>query len=283
MQSVGVRHLYFQFAQIQAEAATGRLPRPLERLRRTVDTYFENHVHDYPPSRLDPLIPHIQRLRPGYSSLLDIGCGTGNTMQTMAERLGIESPVGVESSRSLVKLAAERTGYRVIYGSVLEDNFPDVVSGRYDIVVLSSVLHHLVGRTRRTSFRMVRTALQNARRVLAPGGLLVVHEPVMTPSISMSLLFYTKLVIGGITHGRVGIGSYWANIGAPLVSYLTPKQLEKMVGEAEYYSLEKTPLPKVPTMTGMSRYDAAYIVQNHSQNGSGPTLSPSTGESKERG
>lgn len=237
---------------------------------RTVDTYFENHVHDYPPAWLEPLIPHIQRLRPGYKSLLDIGCGTGNAMQKMAELLGVEAPVGVETSHNLIRIATERTGFQVIHASVLDDGFPEAISGRYDIVVLSAVLHHLVGKTRGRSFRMARAGLVNARKVLTPGGLLVIHEPVMTPSISMSLLFYTKLVLGGITGRRIGIRSYWANIGAPLVSYLTPKQLEKMVGANEYSSFTKTPLPKVPEMVGMTRYEAVLMVQNHSANGSGP-------------
>jgi hypothetical protein len=162
-------------------------------------------------------------------------------MVALAERLGVGNPVGVESAEALVQTATERTGCKVIR---------------------SSVFHHLVGNTRRTSKKNVRLALKNAGSVVAPGGLLVIHEPVFRPAISLGMLFYTKLPISKLVKGRVPIGSYWANVGAPVVSFLTPGELERMVSPYHYLDLVKTALPKMAHAGGIfGRYDASVITQ----------------------
>ena len=177
-----------------------------------LDDYFEHHTHDYPPERMDRFQPEILRLKSSPRSLLDIGCGTGNTMVALAQRLGVDKPVGVESASALVKTATERTGCRVIRSSVLDPAFSAAVDQKFDVVLLSSVLHHLVGNTRRTSRKNISVALKNARSVVAPGGLLVIHEPVFRPAISLGILFYTKLLISRIVKGRVHTGQTWAHL-----------------------------------------------------------------------
>ena len=232
-----------------------------------MDSYYETHVHDFAPKRLTTLVPEILSRCDAPSSLADVGCGTGNTMVAFADQLGIDSPVGIDSSENLVRIAAERTGHEVINASVLDTEFAEKIERKFDVVTLSAVLHHVVGRTRRTSISNAALAVENAKAIVAPGGVLVIHEPLFRPSASLSVLFYAKLLIGSIAGGRrVPVGTYWANIGAPLVSYLTPGQLRTLTQPYDYFMLEKTAMPTIAKFGGIfARYDSSVIIKVRQQ------------------
>lgn len=226
-----------------------------------MDSYYATHVHDYSPARIEPVIPEIRRLALSCNSLLDIGCGTGNVMQRLSESLGIACPVGVESSANLVRVAAERTGFPIIQASVLDADFAERVGRKFDIVLMASVLHHLVGWTRRGSFRHIDTALNNAAQVVAPGGLLVISEPLFTPGYISGAAFYVKLLMSKIVNRRILIGGNWINVGPPVVSYLTPKQMRSLVARPDFYCENRIEVPRSLRLAGMKRYDAALIIR----------------------
>jgi SAM-dependent methyltransferase len=100
-------------------------------------------------------------LPPG-APMLDAGCGSGRNMVELARR----GPVtGIELSDTSIDLAREREAGEVIAGSVLEMPFE---SGRFQLAVCLDVIEHLEDDL---------GALRELRRVVAPGGSLLVTVP----------------------------------------------------------------------------------------------------------
>lgn len=100
--------------------------------------------------------------------LLDIGTGTGQLLEVVAER--VDQGLGVDASKSMLALARARLakpglGHCTVrqadmYGLALPDS-------SFDVAVLQMVLHHAED---------PRLAVAEAIRVLKPGGLLVVVD-----------------------------------------------------------------------------------------------------------
>jgi SAM-dependent methyltransferase len=100
-------------------------------------------------------------LRPA-ARILDAGCGSGRNMVDLARR---GSVTGVELSETSVRLARERGVGDVVLGSVLEMPFTDA---SFDLAVCLDVIEHLEDDA---------AALRELRRVVAPGGWLLVTVP----------------------------------------------------------------------------------------------------------
>src|SRR5271163_4568894 len=99
---------------------------------------------------------------PNPARILDAGCGSGRNMVELA-RLG--TVTGIELSEASVALARERDVGEIVAGSVLEMPFAD---DSFDLAVSLDVIEHLEDDL---------TALRELRRVLAPGGALLVTVP----------------------------------------------------------------------------------------------------------
>lgn len=102
-----------------------------------------------------------RRARPG--RVLDVGCGRG-LLPAQLRALGREA-FGTELSEGAATHAREVLGLPVFVGPVEESPYEE---GSFAAVVFWHVLEHL---------RDPRAALRRARRLLAPGGLLVVAVP----------------------------------------------------------------------------------------------------------
>jgi SAM-dependent methyltransferase len=99
---------------------------------------------------------------PGGAPILDAGCGSGRNMVELARR----GPVtGIEVSDASVRLARERDVGEVVAGSVLDMPFAD---GQFQLAVCLDVIEHLEDDL---------AALRELRRVVAPGGSLLVTVP----------------------------------------------------------------------------------------------------------
>lgn len=94
--------------------------------------------------------------------ILDAGCGSGRNMVDLA-RLG--QVTGVELSPTSVRVARARGVGEVIEGSILQTAFP---ADSFDLGVCLDVIEHLADDL---------AALRELRRVVAPGGFLVVTVP----------------------------------------------------------------------------------------------------------
>jgi SAM-dependent methyltransferase len=94
--------------------------------------------------------------------ILDAGCGSGRNMVELASRGAV---TGVELSETSVSLARDRGVGEVIEGSVLEMPFD---ADSFDLAVSLDVIEHLQDDL---------GALRELRRVVAPGGSLLVTVP----------------------------------------------------------------------------------------------------------
>jgi SAM-dependent methyltransferase len=109
---------------------------------------------------LERVIDDLKLPRP--ARILDAGCGSGRNMVELARRGTV---TGLELSPTSVSLARERNVGEVIEGSVLEMPFD---SESFDLAASLDVIEHLgddLG------------ALRELRRVVAPGGSLLVTVP----------------------------------------------------------------------------------------------------------
>jgi SAM-dependent methyltransferase len=99
---------------------------------------------------------------PARARILDAGCGSGRNMVELARR---GSVTGIELSETSVRVARERHVGEVISGSVLQMPFAE---NSFDLAVCLDVIEHLEDDL---------AALRELRRVVAPGGSLLVTVP----------------------------------------------------------------------------------------------------------
>ncbi len=124
--------------------------------------------------------------------VLDLGCGIGNILIALAERIDFSHPpIGVDVSPDLIRI-----GEREIAQAGLRDRIQLQVApatrlpfedGSFDVVVTSHVLKHLDDEALLTSFREV-------VRVLRPGGRFLLWE--FEKSARSALLFWSARVSG---------------------------------------------------------------------------------------
>ena len=130
-----------------------------ERFRGSIDE-IKRRLHPY----LDRVRAHLPAL-PG-RPLLDVGCGRGEWLELLAE-CGLDS-YGVDLNGHAVAFCAER-GLRVHCADVLE-HLRVLPEGALGAVTAFHLIEHL-------PLDSLRTFLEEARRTLVPGGLLMLESP----------------------------------------------------------------------------------------------------------
>jgi SAM-dependent methyltransferase len=129
-----------------------------------------------------------RRLAPGGGEILDVGCGTGWWLAELAAG-GVDATRlrGVEALADRVAAARGRVpGATIELGDARALPLPD---GAVSAVTLLTVLSSLADSTD------VACALREARRVVAPGGIVVVWEPrIATPGNRATLLVRRRQV-----------------------------------------------------------------------------------------
>jgi SAM-dependent methyltransferase len=105
----------------------------------------------------------VAQLRlPARARILDAGCGSGRNMVELAHHGTV---TGIELSATSVSLARARNAGEVIEGSVLQMPF---AAGSFELAASLDVIEHLEDDL---------SALRELRRVVAPGGALLVTVP----------------------------------------------------------------------------------------------------------
>jgi SAM-dependent methyltransferase len=211
-------------------------PTEVARDEETV-AYFDEHTPEYGTSRLEPAARFIREHGGAGASLVDVGCGVGNTLEYLVKAGRLESAAGLDVSARCLEQTRERVDAETFHGSVLDRALVDSIGPRFDFAVVAAVLHHLIADSRRDSRKHAELAVANSKRLLKPGGHLIVHEPVYSPYSAMTALFYVKKTVTRMTDRRVGLFGYWNNIGAPVVSYYTESVLEEMMLAGEPASI----------------------------------------------
>ena len=142
---------------------TSRLDNPIlvqweyaseERLR-TRNAIFRDLLDGANPEQM--ILEAVAEVSP--RRVLDVGCGTGEVGQRIADELGIEV-VAVDTSPRMVDLARER-GLDARLADVQELPFAD---GEFDCTIAAWLIYHVADRDR---------AIRELARVLRPGGRLV--------------------------------------------------------------------------------------------------------------
>ena len=229
------------------------------------EAYFDACVPEYSVERLADTARFISEHSNSDASLIDVGSGTGNTLVYLSETCGITDLAAIDVSSECLRVLEKRLDSQVHHGSILDREFVQSIESKFDFAVIAAVLHHLIGRSRGQSRQYAELAVANAKRLLKPGGYLIIHEPVFSPPISMSGVFYLKKLVTRFTSGRVGIGGYWNNIGAPVVSYYNVDQVRRLASvgppsEVVHQHEEPETLSK-PLRPFMKRASFTLVVQ----------------------
>ncbi len=207
--------------------------------------YFDEHLIDYGVGRLEHAAELMRRLGSEDASVVDLGCGTGNTLAYVRERTGIDDLMGIDVSPRCLEKVRERVGCETELGSILDRDLAAKHADRFEFAIVAAVLHHMIGRTRRQSRRLAATAVENAMTMLRPGGYLIVLEESFRPNLAIDVLFYVKKAVSRLTSDRVKLfGSWNNNIGPPVVAYLTHDRLYEIMraqGRAELVDTDIEP------------------------------------------
>jgi 2-polyprenyl-3-methyl-5-hydroxy-6-metoxy-1,4-benzoquinol methylase len=208
--------------------------------------YFDHCAPEYAARRLRRAVQLVNEHKTSNATLIDIGCGAGNVLAHLARRTGLTNLVGIDVSPRCLALAGERIDADLHLASILDPATVRRFGGQFDFAIMAAVLHHLIGPTRRHSRRAAQVAVANAFHLVRPGGYLVIVEPTFAPSAPLAALFWTKKVTSTFISRRLPIGTYWNNIGSPVVSYYSHRQVLDMVRlqpAAKVVYVESVPQP----------------------------------------
>jgi SAM-dependent methyltransferase len=122
------------------------------------------------------MLAGILRGTPGPAVILDLGCGDGSALATAATRNPQHRFAGIDWSADALRQARARR-LTVVRGSV-DPRLP-VADGAADVVIMSELIEHLVDPD---------AAVAEARRVLRPGGSLLLSTPNLAAWYNRGLL-----------------------------------------------------------------------------------------------
>jgi 2-polyprenyl-3-methyl-5-hydroxy-6-metoxy-1,4-benzoquinol methylase len=146
---------------------------------------------------LDSLPRWLQERRPA-DAILEIGCGEGALVESLARAYPSARVVGIDITPAVGRLLPHLPDRVTFHQQTLERFAPDHEQ-TFDLVVLCDVLHHI-------PWEMHAGILRDARRVLKPGGHLALKdwEKSRTP---MHLMAYVsdRFITGdkGVRFGRI--------------------------------------------------------------------------------
>lgn len=142
-----------------------------EKYREKIGSYYGNYRSD-----ILPLLPkHVGKV-------LEIGCGTGNTLAYMKANGYCDWTCGVDLFPSAVEEAATKLD-RVYQGNVEQTDLP-IEPGSIDLILCLDVLEHLVNPQKVVAY---------LHTLLAPGGVIIASIPnVRHRSVVLPLVFGNK-------------------------------------------------------------------------------------------
>lgn len=112
--------------------------------------------------------------------IIDIGCSTGACASSIIDMQKNEY-VGIDIESQYIKAAASRSRHGTFYA--MDARKTSFLDGSFDLAMFIGVMHHM-------DDKLVTDCLNEVSRILKPGGLVIVAEPVFTPGrwLSTALL-----------------------------------------------------------------------------------------------
>lgn len=152
---------------------------------------FDRRANDYDEGRhgqphhdiSDHVINLALEVHPTPRRILDVGCGTGYVIKTLADRVpDAEQIVGIDPAPTMVKVArANVPDLRARLDSGVAEDLP-YADGAFDLVVSTTSFDHWMDQAR---------GLRECARVLAPGGHRVLADQ-FSPLLWPTLIFARK-------------------------------------------------------------------------------------------
>jgi len=136
--------------------------------------------------------------RPGPQRIVDVGCGDGAATALVKSLDPGNTVIGVDWSATALARAADR-GLPVVQGGTDGAGLP-LADSCADVVIMSELIEHLVDTD---------TAVDEARRVLRPGGLLLLSTPNLAAWFNRGLIclgvqpVFSEVSLRGV-YGRPG-------------------------------------------------------------------------------
>jgi len=146
------------------------------------------------PGSFDRFVRQRVRPFPG-CSILDIGCGPGDTLSHLPESIG--EYVGFDSNTRYIDAARRRWGTRGRFFSETVSRATDIPKASFDIVISIGVLHHLEDLE-------AGLLMEIAKRVLKPGGRLVTYDNVTIDRQSPIARLMNRLDRGNVVRTEEG-------------------------------------------------------------------------------
>jgi len=215
--------------------------------QRQVMDYFNETTGFYDRSQLDDEEKFLRfsfeeevipKYVGGVGSCMDIGSGAGVFLKYVSERHGAHNIIGVDISEGMLAQSLLDKPFQadLAQGSVLD--LP-VREGRFDLVFMEEVLHHLVSKNRADSKKLARRAISNIRRMVRPGGALILREEYyeswLAPTLSSTLIMHLLSLFNAL---RVKLPHKEAHMGLR-VAFYTRGEIRAMVEEAGGKILEE--------------------------------------------
>ena len=225
--------------------------------QRQVMDYFNETTEFYDRSQLDDEYKFLsffsfeEEVIPKYlghiDSCMDIGSGAGVFLRYVSGRYGVHNVVGIDISEGMLAQSLLDKPFQadLAQGSVLD--LP-VREGRFDLVFMEEVLHHLVSKNRADSKKLARRAIGNIKRMIRPGGAFILREEYyeswFAPTLSSTLIMLLLSLFNAL---RMRLPHKEAHMGLK-VSFYTRDEIRAMVEEAGGEILEARDLKWTKTL-----------------------------------
>jgi SAM-dependent methyltransferase len=200
-----------------------------------IKSYFEIHSHNYSHAEIYfSIISHLKNtitMNPN-ARLLDVGCGDGSFVKTLI-REGIKMNFfATDISLNMMIRAKENLANHNVQLFVSNAfDIPLKSDIKFDIIHIDSVLHHLIGKTRTKSMRLIEQVIDLLVTRLSPNGILIVEEwyyiSYVFPTLTSFIVFYGLKLLNFL---KLDLSRFTKEIRLGLeVNFLHPDQISHLL------------------------------------------------------
>jgi ubiquinone/menaquinone biosynthesis C-methylase UbiE len=165
-------------------------------LNETQNAAFDAEFHR--PEELEAKLKRLDELSSDESfNVLDLGGGNGLFADQLLARFPKSTVTIIDISSVLLSRNNPSNRKEFIHGSIEE--MIDILTGRtFDYITMNWVLHHLVGNSYRTSLKNCRKTLIHCKKLLKPGGMVIIAENMFDSYLGSNLASHVIYAITAI-------------------------------------------------------------------------------------